>query len=214
MRPLIFFGPLALLGTLLLAVTPGCSGGGKSAEGDAPVAIPAGGKAGSASSKPRSLIVDAANAYRAGDPDKARQTALRYADHALEGVEGEKKLEYKLMHLQQVAFAADIVAQFEKELAKSNAKPSVDSSRKVVTAFLAKVDHGKKLVADQVATVTLAESERSYLTMIDKYHASAVKNWILMHPREERGELYQSHRKLLESQGIRATDVVNALGAQ
>jgi hypothetical protein len=190
--------PIGLLVAISMAAIPGCSGGGTAEGGAAP-----------ASSKPRHPLTDVADVYRAGNPVKAREMALQYADRAIADIELEKVLELKLGQLLQVAVTAEMLTQFETQLAKSTAKPPDASSRQAVIACLERMEKGQSLVADQLGATTLTQREREAVSQIDGYRTSAITNWIIMNPPEQRMAVFRDHQKFLESQGVKAADLMN-----
>ena len=185
---------------VLLAIASGCSGGNDT--------VPE--RTAQASTKPRHWTADIHDLYRAGQPDKARDVAMHHVDQALAACDKRPRLESKIGALGIAPFVAGIVLECEEKYVTSGTKPLDESSKKVAGAFVEKMERAAKLAADLTASVTLEEREQLALRQLEEKRATVLKQWILMHPCDQREGIYQKHVTFLEAQGIRSADLVDA----
>jgi hypothetical protein len=144
--------------------------------------------------------------YKSGDSKLARKQAESLMDNWLSSVKNGKNWETKIGALGAFAATASAVLEGEKELSKTQP----EESRKFMADCVKKLKQANMVLAKDIADAHLSDSDKKSLDNENKDYAQVVKNWILLNPCEKREELCKDNKEILESQGIKAADLVDA----
>jgi hypothetical protein len=187
---------LTIYGVLLACLMTGCSKSDK----------PKKDEVFAATSGLRTPWDDIRDLYRDGHPEQARKKSLQVMENFLITVETAKQLRDRIAAQEALAVTVEEMMQGENKLPKTQAT----ASRQAVADCIAKLKQGNSLLAKKIEKAALTDKEKESRISADKKNAIVVKNWILMNPKEKREELYKNDKELLEAQGIKAADLVNA----